>query len=91
MRVSAQYAREHLNELLSAEDADEVEVERQDERTVRLTLVPKAQTAAAERPWGIARGQIWIAEDFDSPAMTQMLADLFEGSSEDGAESSTSR
>jgi hypothetical protein len=79
MRVSAQYAKEHFDELLPATEWDEVEIEQKGARSVLLTLVPKTTAATSLRPWGLAKGQIWMADDFNSPETSEELADLFEG------------
>jgi antitoxin (DNA-binding transcriptional repressor) of toxin-antitoxin stability system len=80
MRVSAQYASTHFEDLLSATDrGEEVEIERVDAPVVRLSLVeslPKPQTRSIV---GALRGQIWMADDFKSEADSEEMADLFEG------------
>jgi hypothetical protein len=83
MRVSAQYAKEHFDELLPAGDGDEIEVEREDQRTVRLTLVPRTKGADRSQLFGAAKGQIWMSQDFSSPEMSDEMADLFEGVGQD--------
>jgi hypothetical protein len=79
MRVTAQYAKEHFDELLTANEGDEIDIEREDQRTVRLTLVPKTAVADRNRLLGAMKGQIWMSDDFSSPEMGEEMADLFEG------------
>jgi len=76
MRVSAQYAKEHFDEFLPSNDGDEVEIVREGERSVRLTLVPKMQ-ATKEPLWGIGSGQLSAADDWDSLETNQAVADMF--------------
>lgn len=89
MRVSAQYADEHFTDLLAAADrGEEVEIARPDKPTLRLVLSPLERDAIEALPtvesrsklFGIARGSIWIADDFDSPEVNDEIATEFEGS-----------
>jgi len=79
MKVSAQYAQEHLADLLSAaESGEEVEIAQPGQRSFRLTVVipdsTKAEPGTGRRGlWGSAKGQIWLADDWDSPETNRCL------------------
>ena len=76
MTVSTEYAQTHLEQLLAvAETGEQVEIARPDKPTFRLTL---ANTTLKRKLWGAAKGQIWIADDFNSPQVSEEIADLFE-------------
>jgi len=78
MKVSAQYAETHLNELLAAtESGEEVEISRPDKPAVRLTLVPPAATKSRSGMFGSGKGKIWAADDWDSPETNAEIARLF--------------
>ncbi len=76
MVVSTEYAQAHLEQLLAAaEIGEQVEIARPDKPLVRLAL---ATSAPKRKLWGAAKGQIWIADDFNSPQVSEEIADLFE-------------
>lgn len=62
MKVSAQYAEEHLTDILNAADGDaEVEIARPDQHTYRLTLV-KSEPIKPKGPrvLGAGRGEMRV-------------------------------
>ncbi len=76
MTVSTEYAQAHLEQLLAAaENGEHVEIARSEKTTVRLTL---EITNRKRQLWGAAKGQIWLADDFNSPPVSEEIADLFE-------------
>ena len=78
MRVSAEYAASHLSELLAqAEGPESVEIERQDRGVVRLALIQPAAVHSRNSLWGAMKGQILIAEDFDSPEVNKEIEASF--------------
>jgi antitoxin (DNA-binding transcriptional repressor) of toxin-antitoxin stability system len=78
MKVSAQYAGSHLDELLEATDKGQVvEIARPDKASVKLTLVPVLDKFDRSGMFGSGKGDIWISEDFDSPEAKEEIARLF--------------
>jgi antitoxin (DNA-binding transcriptional repressor) of toxin-antitoxin stability system len=81
MRVSARYAEQHFEELLDAMDrGDDVEIDRGEKPSARLTLVPRM--AGGEEKvslLGGMKGEIWLAPDWDSPETNRMMEDMFYG------------
>ena len=80
MVVSAQYAAEHFEELLSATDrGEEVEIAR--EAKPVLTLAPKKNTDRLPRPrselLGLFRGRMWVSPAFNSPEVNKEIEDEF--------------
>ena len=75
MEVNIHEAKTHLSRLLQRVAAGE-------EVTIARSGVPVARLVAVEpkakRPLGFARGQIWIADDFDAPLPDDLLK-LFYG------------
>jgi prevent-host-death family protein len=75
MEVNIHQAKTHLSRLLQRVAAGE-------EVTIARSGVPVAKLVAAEpaatRPMGFARGEIWIADDFDAPLPDDLLK-LFYG------------
>lgn len=73
MEVNIHEAKTHLSKLLQR-------VARGEEVTIARAGVPVAKLVAitpAKRPLGIARGEIWIAEDFDAPLPDDLLAAFY--------------
>jgi antitoxin (DNA-binding transcriptional repressor) of toxin-antitoxin stability system len=64
-------AQEHLDELIGAVlEGESVFIERPDHAVVQLTLVQypySDEDAKKPRQPGSAKGQIWMADDFDAP------------------------
>jgi prevent-host-death family protein len=75
MEVNIHEAKTHLSRLLQRVAAGE-------EVTIARSGVPVARLVAVEpkakRPLGFARGEIWIADDFDAPLPDDLLR-LFYG------------
>jgi prevent-host-death family protein len=75
MEVNIHEAKTHLSRLLQRVAAGE-------EVTIARSGVPVARLVAVEpkakRPLGFARGEIWIADDFDAPLPDDLLK-LFYG------------
>ncbi len=71
MEVNVHNAKTHLSRLLQRVAAGE-------EITIARAGVPVARLVAVEsgekRPLGFARGDIWIADDFDAPLPDKVLA-----------------
>jgi antitoxin (DNA-binding transcriptional repressor) of toxin-antitoxin stability system len=81
MQVNLQFAEEHLADLVSAVDAgQEVEISRPDKPSLKLVV---SQTAPEPRKFdrtgmiGSGKGQIWYADDWDSPEVNEEIARLF--------------
>ena len=76
MEVNIHEAKTHLSRLLQRVAAGE-------EVTIARSGVPVARLVAVEpkakRPLGFARGEIWIADDFDAPLPDDMLAAFYGG------------
>jgi antitoxin (DNA-binding transcriptional repressor) of toxin-antitoxin stability system len=78
MKVSAQYAESHLEELLDAtEKGQSVEIARPNRASVKLTLVPAAEKFDRSGMFGSGKGMIWMADDWDSPEASEEIARLF--------------
>jgi antitoxin (DNA-binding transcriptional repressor) of toxin-antitoxin stability system len=78
MKVSAQYAGTHFDELLAVTETGEViEIARPDGPAVRLTLVPSPIRASREGMFGSGKGKIRVADDWDSPETNEEIARLF--------------
>ena len=73
MKVSAQYAQEHFDDLLAAAGSgEEVEIARPDQSAFRLTLIRPAPKQTGRRILGAGRGELrvpsfaeWQAMDAD--------------------------
>jgi prevent-host-death family protein len=77
MEVNIHEAKTHLSRLLQRVAAGE-------EITIAKAGVPVARLVAVEpknktRPLGFARGQIWIADDFDAPLPDDLLKEFYGG------------
>ena len=76
MEVNIYEAKTHLSRLLQRVAAGE-------EVTIARSGVPVARLVAlepkAKRPLGFARGEIWIADDFDAPLPDDLLAAFYGG------------
>jgi antitoxin (DNA-binding transcriptional repressor) of toxin-antitoxin stability system len=81
MQVNLQYAEEHLADLVSAVDAgQEVEISRPDKPSLKLvvsrsTLDPKKFDRTGMI--GSGKGQVWYADDWDSPEVNEEIARHF--------------
>jgi prevent-host-death family protein len=76
MEVNIHEAKTHLSRLLQRVAAGE-------EVTIARSGVPVARLVAVEpakkRPLGFARGQVWVADDFDAPLPPDLLAAFYGG------------
>lgn len=78
MTVTAEYAQSHLQELLVAtEHGEQVEITRPDGYAVRLQSLPNRVRRDRSGLFGAAKGQIWLADDWDSPETNAEIAKLF--------------
>lgn len=76
MEVNIHEAKTHLSRLLQRVAAGE-------EVTIARSGVPVARLVAvapqAKRPLGFARGEIWVADDFDAPLPDDLLKEFYGG------------
>jgi prevent-host-death family protein len=77
MEVNVHEAKTHLSRLLQRVAAgEEITIARSGVPVARLVAVePKTKT----RPLGFARGEIWIADDFDAPLSDDLLKEFYGG------------
>ena len=76
MEVNIHEAKTHFSRLLQRVAAgEEVTIARAGVPVARLVGVePKAK-----RPLGFARGEVWVADDFDAPLPDDLLAQFYGG------------
>jgi prevent-host-death family protein len=76
MEVNIHEAKTHLSRLLQRVAAGE-------QVTIARSGVPVARLVAVEpekkRPLGFARGEVWVADDFDAPLPPDLLAAFYGG------------
>ena len=76
VEVNIHQAKTHLSRLLQRVAAGE-------EVTIARSGIPVARLVAvapqAKRPLGFARGEVWIADDFDAPLSDDLLAAFYGG------------
>jgi prevent-host-death family protein len=78
MEVNIHDAKTHFSRLLRRVAAGE-------EVTIARAGVPVARLVAVEpekkkiRPLGFARGEVWVADDFDAPLPDDLLAQFYGG------------
>jgi antitoxin (DNA-binding transcriptional repressor) of toxin-antitoxin stability system len=91
MKVSAQYAETHLDELLDATERGQVvEIARPNKASVQLTLVPQVKefdrtgmfgsgkgTIDRTGMVGSGKGTIWYSDDWDTAEGGEEIARLF--------------
>ncbi len=76
MEVNIHEAKTHLSRLLQrVAGGEEVTIARAGVPVARLVAV---ETKTVKRPLGFARGEVWIADDFDAPLPDDLLK-LFYG------------
>ena len=76
MEVNIHEAKTHLSRLLQkVAEGEEVTIARAGVPVARLVPVEVKKNV---RPLGFARGEIWVADDFDAPLPDDLLA-AFEG------------
>ena len=77
MEVNIHEAKTHLSRLLQRVAAgEEVTISRAGVPVARLVAV---QPRTAVRPMGFAKGEIWVADDFDAPLPDDLLAAFYGG------------
>ena len=65
MEVNIHEAKTHLSRLLQkVAEGEEVIISRAGVPVAKLMAIPRVQET---RPLGIARGEIWMSDDFDAP------------------------
>ena len=75
MEVNIHEAKTHLSRLLQrVAEGEEVTIARAGVPVARLVAVEKEKSV---RPLGFARGEIWIADDFDAPLPDDLLAAFY--------------
>ena len=77
MEVNIHEAKTHLSRLLQrVASGEQVTIARAGKPIARLVAIePEKKT----RPLGFARGQVWIADDFDAPLPDDLLAAFYGG------------
>jgi prevent-host-death family protein len=77
MEVNIHEAKTHLSRLLQRVAAgEEVTIARAGTPVARLVGVEAKKTS---RPLGFARGQVWVADDFDAPLPDDLLRAFYGG------------
>jgi len=77
MEVNIHEAKTHLSRLLQrVANGEEVTIARAGMPIARLVPVAKKQNV---RPLGFARGEVWVADDFDAPLPDELLAAFYGG------------
>ena len=75
MEVNIHEAKTHLSRLLQrVAEGEEVTIARAGVPVARLVAVEQKKNV---RPLGFARGEIWIADDFDAPLPDDLLAAFY--------------
>jgi prevent-host-death family protein len=78
MEVNIHEAKTHLSRLLQRVAAgEEVTIARSGVPVARLVPIEPKKDAA--RPLGFARGQVWVADDFDAPLPDELLKAFYGG------------
>ncbi len=83
MKVSTQYAETHLSQLISAADSgEEVEIDRPGKPALHLVVdrSSSARSSPKKRLLGAGKGEIWLADDWDSPETNKEIEELFDNS-----------
>ena len=77
MEINIHQAKTHLSRLLQrVANGEEVTIARAGVPVARLIPVAKKQNI---RPLGFARGEVWVADDFDAPLPDDLLAQFYGG------------
>jgi prevent-host-death family protein len=75
MEVNIHEAKTHLSRLLQrVAEGEEVTIARAGVPIARLVAVENKKSV---RPMGFARGEIWMADDFDAPLPDDLLAAFY--------------
>ncbi len=78
MEVNIHEAKTHFSRLLQrVANGEEVIIARAGVPVARLVAVEPQKPKV--RPLGFARGEVWIAEDFDAPLPDQLLKQFYGG------------
>ena len=78
MEVNIHQAKTHFSRLLQRVAAgEEVVIARAGVPVARLVAVEPQMSKV--RPLGFARGEVWVADDFDAPLPDDMLAEFYGG------------
>jgi prevent-host-death family protein len=73
--VNIHEAKTHLSRLLQrVAEGEEITIARAGVPIARLVAVEKKKSV---RPLGFARGEIWIADDFDAPLPDDLIAEFY--------------
>jgi prevent-host-death family protein len=77
MEVNIHQAKTHLSRLLQRVAAgEEIVIARAGVPVAKLVAVQKKQEV---RPLDFARGEVWVADDFDAPLPDELLAAFYGG------------
>lgn len=77
MEVNIHQAKTHFSRLLQKVAAgEEVTIARSGVPVAKLVAVQKKQNV---RPMGFARGEVWVADDFNAPLPDDLLAAFYGG------------
>ena len=77
MEVNIHKAKTHFSKLIQrVEGGEAVTIARAGVPVARLVPAEKKQ---GTRPLGFARGQLWVADDFDAPLPPEILAQFYGG------------
>jgi prevent-host-death family protein len=77
MEVNIHEAKTHFSRLLQrVANGEEVIIARAGVPVARLVPVVQKQNV---RPLGFARGEVWVADDFDAPLPDDLLAQFYGG------------
>ena len=75
MEVNIHEAKTHLSRLLQrVASGEEVIIARAGVPVAKLVAV---ETKSKTRPLGFARGEVWVAEDFDAPLPGDLLKEFY--------------
>ena len=78
MEVNIHEAKTHLSRLLQRVAAgEEVTIARAGIPVARLVAIEPAKDGV--RPLGFARGEVWVADDFDAPLPDEILKEFYGG------------
>jgi prevent-host-death family protein len=77
MAINIHEAKTHFSRLLQrVASGEEITIARAGVPVARLVPIASEKK---ERPLGFARGEVWIADDFDAPLPDDLLAEFYGG------------
>jgi prevent-host-death family protein len=77
MEVNIHEAKTHFSRLLQRlAGGEEIIIARAGVPIARLVAI---ESKKKERPLGFARGEVWVADDFDAPLPDDLLAEFYGG------------